>query len=156
MTLSLLTIKDVGYEKNEEEEIKDAYPKKVCHMLKRHVKKRERERERCISKEGMPHAHKVCQKEKNEIDSPHPWKIKKRDGSCKGVHPSSTQNKTNILTHLHILIKLYDSFLLGSCFWLNNISKANMPLYSYPELHISLIRWEEKIRQQLCLGEDLK
>ena len=97
---------------------KDAYPKKVCHMPTRHVKKK-----------------------KKEKDSPHPWKIKKRDGSCKGVHPSSTQKKTNIPTHLHILIKLYDSFLLGSCFWLSNRSKASMPLYSHPELHISLIRW---------------
>ena len=37
--------------------IKDAYPKKVCHML-RHVKKRDK---RCIPKEGMPHAQ-ACQK----------------------------------------------------------------------------------------------
>ena len=36
-----------GYKK-----IKDAYPKKVCHML-RHVKKKKK---RCIPKEGMPHA----------------------------------------------------------------------------------------------------
>ena len=42
---------------------KDAYPKKVCHMPTWHVKKRE------------------------EKDSPHPRKIKKREGSCKGVHP---------------------------------------------------------------------
>ena len=34
--------------------IKDAYPKKVCHML-RHVKKK-KENKRCIPKEGMPHA----------------------------------------------------------------------------------------------------
>ena len=40
-------------------EIKDAYPKKVCHMPTRHVKKREK---RCIPKEGVPHTHKVCQK----------------------------------------------------------------------------------------------
>ena len=40
--------------------IKDAYPKKVCHML-RHVKKKE-ENKRCILKEGMPHAHKTCKK----------------------------------------------------------------------------------------------
>ena len=64
MTLSLLTIKDVGYEKKDEE-IKDAYPKKVCHMLKRHVRKKDKKRkERRIPKEGMPHAHKACQNEK--------------------------------------------------------------------------------------------
>ena len=36
-----MTIEDVDYKKNDE--IKDAYPKKVCHMPKRHVKKREKE-----------------------------------------------------------------------------------------------------------------
>ena len=92
------------------DEIKDAYPKKVCHMPKSHVKKK-RERKRCIPKEGMPHAHKACQKKKKGKDSPHPRKINKRDGSCKGVHPPSAKHKS---THLHILIILYDSFLLGS------------------------------------------
>ena len=75
-----------------QKEIKDAYPKKVCHMLKRHVRKKIK-KERYIPKEGMPHAHKACQKEKKEKDSPRPWKIKKRDGSCKEVNPSSTQKK---------------------------------------------------------------
>ena len=55
-----------------QKEIKDAYPKKVCHMLTEHVKKKE-----CIPKEGMPHAHKACKK--REKDSPHPRK--ERDGS---------------------------------------------------------------------------
>ena len=36
---------------------KDAYPKKVCHMPTRHVNKREK---RCIPKEDVPHTHKVC------------------------------------------------------------------------------------------------
>ena len=56
MTLSLskVTIKDVGYTKKE---IKDAYPKKVCHMPTRHVKKKEKKR--CILKEGMTHASKA-------------------------------------------------------------------------------------------------
>ena len=48
-------------------------------------------------------------KEKKGKDSPHPRKIKKRDGSCKGVHPPSAKKKS---THLHILIKVYDLFLL--------------------------------------------
>jgi hypothetical protein len=46
-----------------QKEIKDAYPKKVCHMPTRHVKKKEK---RCIPKEGMPHTHKVCQKKERE------------------------------------------------------------------------------------------
>jgi hypothetical protein len=50
-------------------------------------------------------------------------------------------NHQKYSTHLHILIRLYDSFLLGSCFWLSNTRKANMPLHSYPEPHISLNRW---------------
>ena len=69
--LSQKHIKDMGLCKKK---IKDAYPKKVCHML-RHVKKKKREKmhtqrryatcfgmskkrenKRCIPKEGMPHA----------------------------------------------------------------------------------------------------
>jgi len=73
---------------NKNDEIKDAYPKKLCHMPKRHVKKK---RKRCIPKEGMPHAHKACQKKKRK--SPHPREIKKREGSCKGVHPPFTKKK---------------------------------------------------------------
>ena len=56
---------------------KDAYPKKVCHMPTRHVKRKKREK-----------------------DSPHPRKIKKRDGSCKGVHPPTTKKKFHTLAHL--------------------------------------------------------
>ena len=57
--------------------IKDAYPKKVCHML-RHVQNK-----RCIPKEGMPHAHKACQKKRGEEkrrekDSPYPKKKKNK------------------------------------------------------------------------------
>ena len=49
-----------------QKEIKDAYPKKVCHMPTRHVKKKEK---RCIPKEGMPHTHKVCQKKEREKEN---------------------------------------------------------------------------------------
>ena len=58
---------------------KDAYPKKVCHMPTRHVKKKEREK-----------------------DSPYPKKKKKkkqeRDDSYNGVHTPSTKN---ILPHTY-------------------------------------------------------
>src|SRR6185503_17052045 len=48
-----------------QKEIKDAYPKKVCHMPKRQEKKRKpRKEKRCIPKEGMPHVHKTCRKKK--------------------------------------------------------------------------------------------
>ena len=58
---------------------KDAYPKKVCHMPTWHAKKRE------------------------EKDSPYPRKIKKREGSCKGVHPPSTKNSYT-LAHLDQIV----------------------------------------------------
>jgi len=70
-----------------QKQIKDAYPKKVCHMLK-HVKNK-----RCIPKEGMSHAHKACKKtliqEKNN-----------RDGSCKEVNPPCTKN-IHTLAHIN-------------------------------------------------------
>ena len=56
--------------------IKDAYPKKVCHMP-RHVKKKEREKP-------------LIQKER---------KRKERDGAYKGVHTPSTKN-IHTLAHL--------------------------------------------------------
>ena len=58
---------------------KDAYPKKECHMPTRHVKR----------KKGK--------------DSPHPRKINKRDGSCKGVHPPSAK-KIHTLAHLDQIV----------------------------------------------------
>ena len=42
-------------------------------------------------------------KRKKEKDSPHPWKIKKRDGSCKGVHPPSTK-KSHTLAHIDQIV----------------------------------------------------
>ena len=88
--------------REEEEEIKDAYPKKACHMLKRHVRKKKKNNKNAYPKKvcHMPTWHV---KKREEKDSPHPRKIKKREGSCKGVHPPK-----KIPTHLHILIRLYD------------------------------------------------
>ena len=69
-------------------------------------KKREREK-RCIPKEGMPHAHKVCQKKEEEKKkkkrkrkySPY-QKIFIREGiHMKEFHPSSTKN-IHTLAHL--------------------------------------------------------
>ena len=61
-----------------------------------------KKRKRCIPKEGMPHAHKACQKKKRERerekDSPHPRKIKKRDRSWKGVHPPSAKKNPHTCT----------------------------------------------------------
>ena len=79
-----------GYEK-----IKDAYPKKVCHML-RHVKKRE-------IKDAYP--KKVCHmlmhvKKKRRKDSPLSKKREKGEMvHTKGVHTPSTKN-IHTLAHL--------------------------------------------------------
>ena len=57
-----------------QKEIKDAYPKKVCHMLTRV----------CYKKEEDAHPKKVCHMPTRHVkkkDSPHPRKIKMRDGS---------------------------------------------------------------------------
>jgi hypothetical protein len=47
----------------------------------------EKKGKRCIPEEGMPHAHKACQKEKEEEkDNPYPRKKRKKrekEGSCK-------------------------------------------------------------------------
>ena len=73
-------------------EIKDAYPKKACHMPHKACKKR------CIPKEGMPHAHKACQKkEEEEKDSPYPRK--KKGWGERGIMQmsSSTIHQTKII-----------------------------------------------------------
>ena len=73
---------------------KDAYPKKVCHTPTRCVKKK---REK---KENISHTKKTLQGKEN---------------SYKGVlilHPPK------ISTHLHILIKAYDLFLL----WIQSLT----------------------------------
>ena len=67
-----------------QKEIKDAYPKKVCHML-RHVQNK-----RCVPKEGMSHAHKACQKKREKKrrgkDSPYPKKNEKKRNKREMIH----------------------------------------------------------------------
>ena len=62
-----------------QKEIKDAYPKKVCHMPTWHVKKKREKRK-----------YSPYQKEN----------IQRREKSYKGVPPSSTKN-INTLAHLN-------------------------------------------------------
>jgi len=76
-----------------QKEIKDAYPKKVCHML-RHAKKIKMHNQRRYATypQGLS-------KKQRERDNPYPKKKKKkqeRDDSYKGVHPPSTKD---IFTH---------------------------------------------------------
>ena len=84
-------------------------------MLTRHDN--EKRRRRCILKEDMPHAHKACQRKKKrrkKRDSPHPKEIKEREmvHEKEFIHHSPKKKKIYITTHLHILIKVYDLFLL--------------------------------------------
>ena len=94
-TLSQKYIKDMGLCKKK---IKDAYPKKVCHML-RHVKTKEKKRKEKIA--------------------PYPKRKKKREM----VHTKEfIHQPQKISTHLHILIKVYDLFLL----WIWSLTQQNM------------------------------
>jgi hypothetical protein len=52
-----------------QKEIKDAYPKKVCHMPIRHVKKIMIKRKDAYLKKDMPHAHKACKKKREEKEN---------------------------------------------------------------------------------------
>ena len=123
-----------------QKEIKDAYPKKVCHMLKRHVKKiiikmhtqrryatcphgmsKKREK-RCIPKEGMPHAHKACQKKRREKRRKYsPYQKKYSKGGrihMKEFHPSFTKNIHTSWS------RPMTCFSFGSGLWLSKIWEA--------------------------------
>jgi hypothetical protein len=53
---------------------------------------------------------------------------------------------------LHILIKVYDLYLLWSSFWLNNICDASVPfIYTYPKLHSKPFRDRIRRRQTNAL-----
>jgi len=91
-TLSQKYIKDMGLCKKK---IKDAYPKKVCHML-RHVKKRENKRSNTTKK--VCHMLRHVKKKSNDIPLSKK-KEKERDGAYKGVHTPSTKN-IHTLAHL--------------------------------------------------------
>ena len=83
----------MGYTKKE---IKDAYPKKVCHMPTRHVKKKKKKR--CIPKEGMPHASKGERTRRRKYSTYQKY-YKGERIHIKEFHPPSTKN-THKLAHL--------------------------------------------------------
>ena len=91
---------------------------------------------RCIPKEGMPHAS-ACQKKEREIKDAYPKKVyhmlrhvkKKRqpliqkERKREMVHTKEfIHYPPKISTHLHILIKVYDVFLL----WIWSLTQQNM------------------------------
>ena len=76
-------------------------------MLKRHVrKKRDKKRKMHTQRRyaTCPQGMSKRKKKKKKRDSPHPWKIKKRDGSCKGVHPPSIKKNSHTLAHLDQIV----------------------------------------------------
>jgi hypothetical protein len=95
-----------GYAKRK---IKDAHPKKVCHMLQ-HVKKKVKRIKDAYPKKVchmLMHAKK--REKKKEKIAPYPKRKKKREI----VHTKEfIHHPPKISTHLHILIKVYDLFLL--------------------------------------------
>ena len=101
-----------------QKEIKDAYPKKVCHMPTRQVKKK-REEKRCIPKEGMPHTHKVWQKKRENIAIPNI--IQGRESSYKRVPSIIHQKYPHTCTSWS---RLMTCFSFGSGLWLSKIWEA--------------------------------
>ena len=82
-----------------QKEIKDAYPKKVCHMPKKHDKKRE---EKMHAQRRYATCPQDMSKEREKyiyIYSPCPRKkYKERDRSSNGVHPLSNKNISHTCT----------------------------------------------------------
>src|SRR6185437_8548230 len=108
-TLSQKYVKDMGLCKKK---IKDAYPKKVCHMF-RHVNKKERIKDAYPKK--VCHVLRKEKKKKEEKIAHYPKRKKKREM----VHTKeSIHHPPKISTHLHILIKVYDLFLL----WIRSLT----------------------------------
>ena len=83
----------MGYTK----EIKDAYPKKVCHMPARHVKK---EREKMLTQRRCAtHPQGVSKKRRKRKYSPYQKYYKGERNHIKEFHPPSTKN-IHTLAHL--------------------------------------------------------
>ena len=93
----------------------------------------QKENKRCIPKEGMPHASacqkeikdvyqkKVCQMIRHVKKKDSPLSKKKEKGEM--VHTKEfIYHPPKISTHLHILIKVYDLFLL----WIWSLTQQNM------------------------------
>jgi hypothetical protein len=82
-----------------QKEIKDAYPKKVCHMPTRHANEK-RERKDAYPKKicHMSTRHVKKKRRKKYIAHVQEKKYKERDRSSNGVHPLSTKNISHTCT----------------------------------------------------------
>ena len=88
-----------------QKEIKDAYPKKVCHMLARTCyKKREKKREDAYPKKICHTPTRHVKKREKKYDRTHPRKIKEKGWFMK--RSSYTIHKKYIYLYHHILAHL--------------------------------------------------
>ena len=91
----------------QKKEIKDAYPKKICHMLKRcvrkkRIKKRKMHTQRRYATCPQDMSKKKKRRKKN-LAHVQEKIYKERDRSYKGVHPPSTKN-SHTLAHLDQIV----------------------------------------------------
>ena len=112
------------------------------HQKERRKKERKKKKKRWKEQKKDENKDSPCSHQKNFHDQ-----IRERYVSrsiIKFVYPSIH----HITTDMHILIWLYDIFLLGSIVWLSKICNASMPSYfSLPKLHISFLEIGRKRRQ---------
>ena len=116
-----------------QKEIKRCIPKEgMPYAHKTCQKKREK---RCIPKEGMPHTHKVCQKkrERKRKYSPYQKHYKGKRIHIKEFSSIIHQKYPHTCTSWS---RLMTCFSFGSGLWLSEIWEASLPLYSpYLQIH---------------------
>ena len=120
--------------------IKDAYPKKVCHMPTRHVKKKEGEK-----------------KKRREKNSPYPKKKKQeRDDFIQRSSSTTDQKYTSIHTLAHLDQGLWLVSPLDLVFDLAKYEKqvCLFTLHTYSSTKRSLSRRMEKKGTKIGLGEE--
>ena len=137
-------------------ERKDAYPKKVCHMPTRHVKKKEIEKMHTQRRYATQPQGVSKKRERKRKYSPYQKHYKGKRIHIKEFSSIIHQKYPHTCTSWS---RLMTCFSFGSGLWLSEIWEASLPLYPpYLQIHQKeAIRSRmEKERQQLCLGEDLK
>ena len=109
----------------QKEEIKDAYPKKVCHMLTRHVKKK-RKREKMHTQRRYATCPQGMSKKRKKENIAHTKKniLQGRENSYKGVSSTIHQKYPQTCTSWS---RLMTCFSFGSGLWLSNIWGTCMP-----------------------------
>ena len=112
--------------------IEDAYPKKVCHMPTRHVKKKERKDAYPKKVCHMP-TRRVKKKRRKRKYSPYQKKIYKGKNSYEGVSSTIHQKYPHTCTSWS---RLMTCFSFRSGLWLSEIWEASLPLHPpYLQIH---------------------